>query len=174
MLVAKQRRHASLRPIVLGFLTFGASLVLSGCDDNPNAESRELAANLPKRIVTVSGRRFDISLPAKAKVRYLGNAASIILDPNTRSPDVINLFPAAANSPKAKVTWKKIKFTSGAVLTYVIRKADAGNGGRQEFLVGRLRFNDTTLMVTCISKGKFATQGDWCIPYLGALRIKRP
>jgi len=124
--------------------------------------------------VTIGGRRFEISLPAKAKVRYLGNAASIILDPNTRRPDVINLFPVAANSPKAKPTWKTIKFTSGGVLTYVIRKADAGNGDRQEFLVGRLRFKDITLMATCISKGKFATQGDWCIPYLGALRINRP
>ena len=80
--------------------------------------------------MTISGRRFEISLPAKAKVRYLGRMASIVLDPNSRSPNVINLDLAGTSSPKMPATKKTIKFTSGAVLSYSIRKGDAGNGGR--------------------------------------------
>ena len=147
-------------------------LLLFGSEDSLAAEAREVAASQPNRSMTIGGQRFEISLPAKAKVRYPGKMASIILDPNTRSPDVINLFPVGANSPKAEATWKTIKFTSGAVLTYSVRSADAGNGDKQEFLIGRLRINDTTLMVTCLSKGEFAAQGEWCVRYLGAIWIK--
>lgn len=172
MLAMKQGRHRRWRALGLVALTIGLTLGLFGSDECLGGEPNKPATVLATQDFTLGGRRFEASLPVTAKVRYLGKMASIILDAHARLPSVINVYPGSANVPKLAGTSKTTRFTSGAAFTYTLRTGDAGKGETQEFLVGRLSIGGAILGVTCSSQGEFAHQGDWCIPYIGSIRIK--
>ena len=172
MSVVRQGCPKRWRPLGVVAVTIGLTLGLFRSDECLGAEPSKPAAVLAKQDFTIGDRRFEASLPVTAKVRYLGKMASIILDAHARAPSVINVFPGSANVPKLAGTSKTINFTSGAAFTYAVRTGDAGKGDTQEFLVGRLSIGGAILGVTCSSRGEFAHQGDWCIPYIGSIRPK--
>lgn len=171
---------ATTRILALGIAVTALSVPTSGGDAAADGKDRRLramrqSAQAPDRqvFVAVDGQRFVIMLPARCRVRRLGDRARIVCPPHTRSPKTIRLEPIGPGSPKVPADAKVLTFAAGRSLAYWITRYEGGSGGREVYLIGRLRLGKTTLAVTCGSQGEFVRpQADWCVPYLRTMRTR--
>ncbi len=168
---------ATTRILVLGIVAVTLSALSPG---GAAADGKDRRSGVPRqsaqapgneRSVVVGGRRFAISLPARCRVRRLGDGAWIVCPPHTRSPKTIRVEPVGPRSPKPPADAKRLAFDAGRSLVYWITRHEGGSGGREVYLIGRLRLGKTTLAVTCGSQGEFSRPpADWCVPYLRTMR----
>jgi hypothetical protein len=122
--------------------------------------------------VALPSLNMTMRLPKGAEVLVGGrkNSVRILLEPRARAPRLVEISPEGADSvPKGASSQRELK--GGGRLRYGITQTGGGSGGPEVELVGELTWGKRNYLVICRAQGEPPSAGDWCLPYLDALRL---
>ncbi|HEU4404303.1 MAG TPA: hypothetical protein VFS43_03290 [Polyangiaceae bacterium] len=122
--------------------------------------------------VALPSLNMTMRLPKGAEVLVGGrkNSVRILLDPRARAPRLVEISPEGADSvPRGASSQRELK--GGGRLRYGVTQAGGGSGGPEVELVGELTWGGRAYLVICRAQGETPPAGDWCLPYLDALRL---
>jgi len=133
-----------------------AALVgVGGCGAPTEAERGE--------IVALPGLALRMEVPGEVEVVERGGRVQVTLRPATRRPLWIEIA-RAAGPPEPGVDRRE------GALEYRLELSDAGNGGEQMRLIGRVDVGGGSYDVSCVEESEERMTLDWCFQALATLR----
>ncbi len=135
-------------------------LNMDGCSTPPTA-----AIEPPRRTVDLTTLALSLDVPEDATLTERGERVRITLMPRTRHPQWISLARADT------VSNDEFDREDGA-LRYRTDSVDAGNGGGQHRLFGRVEVDGHLYDVTCKEESKDPPRLGWCLHFVRSLRAR--
>jgi len=135
-------------------------LSMDGCSTPPTA-----AIEPPRRTVDLTTLALSLDVPEDATLTERGERVRITLMPRTRHPQWISLASAET------VSNDEFDREDGA-LRYRTDSVDAGNGGEQHRLFGRVEVDGHLYDVTCKEESKDPPRLGWCLHFVRSLRAR--